>query len=468
MTKLTKIVCTIGPSSTSVEILLKLFKAGMNVARLNFSHGTYADHLIAIKNIRLAAQKSGLNIAIMQDLQGPKIRIGLLPAEGIPVKKGQKLIFDTGTSQYSVNKSGISIFPVQYKHLHKDLKPKDIVLVEDGLIETQVNSIKGTQITVTASRDCKFKSHKGINIPTASISADPLTTKDLKDLKFGIANNVDYVALSFVRSASDVKRLRTIIKRRGSNAQIVVKIERHEAITNLEEIIELTDGVMVARGDLGVETPAEGIPLLQKKIIKMALIYGKPVIVATEMLQSMVENPRATRAEVSDAANAVFGRTDAFMLSNETAVGKYPLEAVQTLNKVALSIESFLDEKDKIIAHHQEKHLNDTDELCIAATALAQQIKARAIVAVTKTGYTACHLAKQRSFTEIITITDNPQVKRQLALVWGLNNIIISKAEQLAQIKSLLTKQKVVKTGDKIVLVSNAGHINKNIILLQF
>ncbi|MEI7616747.1 MAG: pyruvate kinase [Actinomycetota bacterium] len=456
MNKFTKIVCTIGPSSTSVEILLKLFKAGMNVARLNFSHGTYADHLIAIKNIRLAAQKSGLNIAIMQDLQGPKIRIGLLPAEGIPVKKGQKLIFDTGTSQYSVNKSGIPIFPVQYKHLHKDLKPKDIVLVEDGLIETQVNSIKGTQITVTASRDCKFKSHKGINLPGVSISIDSITKRDLDFLHFGIDLKVDFIAQSFVRQAEDVRQLMDIIKDRKSSIMVIAKIEKHEAVTNFNSILRQADGIMIARGDLGVEINQEDLPYIQKSIIKKANLAGKPVITATQMLDSMIRNPRPTRAEVSDVANAIIDGSDAVMLSGETASGKYPVEAFEMMLKIINKTENTLDYQEIIQKNFEIQQKTITDAISFASCDIANDLSSKAIITFTQTGNTARHVSKNKPKCMVIGASPNDWVIRQLMMSWGVIpiktkytdniNILIDEAVSSAR------EHGYIKKGDTVVI----------------
>lgn len=466
MSRKTKIVCTLGPASSTVTTLEKMIRAGMNVARLNFSHGDYQSQLDLVKNLRLAEKRTGLSVIVLQDLQGPKIRLGELPSEGIAVKMGETFILKTSQNKPS-EQNGIKIIPVQYKHLHKDVAKNDIILIEDGMIQTKVIQVKGPAIMVKALTPALLKSHKGINVPTSSISANPLTTKDLADLRFGLKMGIDYVALSFVRKAEDIIRLRAIIKKSKASTKIVAKIERHEAMDNLESILEATDAVMVARGDLGVETPAEDVPIAQKTIVKMATALGKPVIIATEMLQSMVTNPRATRAEISDAANAVFDHSDALMLSNESATGKYPVEAVKTLAKVIESIEKFQKE------HHWTKLKyfnfpeNDPSEICHTAANLAEETKAKMIIAITNHGFTARQLAKQRTFTEIITITPHQNTKRELQLTWGINKVLVSKIKSAKEAISLLKKQKLIKKGDKIVIVSNASLASREIMLRQ-
>lgn len=464
LNKKTKIVCTLGPATMEVQMLVKLIKNGMNVARLNFSHGDYHEQSSLIENIHQAEKITGQTIAIMQDLQGPKIRLGTLPDTGIAIKLGEKFILDTGTTKCTVDPK---IIPVQYKNLHRDVGKKDIILIEDGLLKTEVVSVKKTQITVKALTPGLLKTHKGLNVPTASISADPLTAKDLADLKFGLKHQVDLIALSFVRNASDIERLRKLIKSQGSEAKIVAKIERHEALKNLEKIMAATDGVMVARGDLGVETPAEEVPIAQKNIVRMAGKMGKPVIIATEMLQSMIERPRATRAEISDAANAVFDHADALMLSNETAVGKYPESAVLTLSKVSQNIEKFQLENNYSRLRAYDFKEGDPSEICHLAAKLAEETHASLIVTVTSHGFTAREVAKQRTFTPILTITPYESVKRQLQLVWGINEVLISKVSTTDKIVALLKQNGSVKKGQKIVIVSNASMEERQIFLIQ-
>ena len=462
--KKTKIVCTIGPASSKQNTLEKMIKAGMNLARLNFSHGTVQDQLDLLKNIRKASSKLKTTIGIIQDLQGPKIRLGILPNTGLPFQINQTLVFSTAEKIYSISLNQI---PIQYKNLHKDLKKKDLTLIEDGLNRFEVIKIQGQLIYAKALNNGLLKTHKGINIPTASISANPLTSKDLADLKFGIKEKVDYIALSFVRRASDIHALQKILQRKNSTAQIIAKIERHEAVKNIEEIIQATDAVMVARGDLGVEIPAEQVPVIQKQIIKLANQYGKPVIIATEMLQSMIESPRATRAEVSDAANGVYDHADALMLSNETAVGKYVVEAIETLSKVARTVEE----------NQKSRQLNNLElsrdkfianEMCHAAAEIANQIQAEVLVAVTHSGYTARQIAKQRVFQKIITITDSKDTINKLTLVWGINEIFQKKFPlNSSQIKTFLLQKKLIKKGSKIVIALNTSETQKQISVIE-
>lgn len=458
--KNTKIVCTLGPASNHPKVLEKMIKAGMNVARLNFSHGTYEEYAKMIKMIRALSKKLNTPIAILQDLQGPKIRIGEMPKDGVAIKKGEVVILSTAHDAYTTQKSA-KMFPVQFKDLHKDVSKNDTILIEDGLIELTVTQVKGRSIFCRAETDATIKAHKGINVPTASLSADPLTSKDLKDLAFGLKHDVDYVALSFVRQASDVLRLKNLIHAKHSSAKVMAKIERHEAVKNLEEIIEASDAIMVARGDLGVEIPAEHVPIVQKRTILLANTYGKPVITATQMLNSMIENPRATRAEISDAANAVFDHSDALMLSNETAVGKYPVEAVETLAKVAYATEENLQKYEQLLPFSKGKlDMPISNATCLNAVKLAIDIRADVIVAVTLSGYTAQHIAKHRIYTPIITVTPSEKVRNQLALVWGLNTIFVKKIQvkQAArEVAKLLLSSKTAKKGEEIVTVVNAS-----------
>lgn len=458
--KRTKIVCTLGPASSSTEIIEKMIHAGMNVARLNFSHGKYEEFEAIIKNIRQVSKKLGVPIAILQDLQGPKIRTGEMPETGTQVKKDEKLIFSTAETKYSKVK-GVSIIPVQYKELHKDLKAKDVILVDDGLLEFTVEKVAGKQIYVKAETDGVIKSRKGINVPTASLSADPLTPKDIKDLEFGIKHDVDYVALSFVREASDIIRLKKMLRDKKCQAKVMAKIERHEAVKNLEEIVKVSDALMVARGDLGIEIPAENVPMVQKRTILLANTYGKPVITATHMLNSMIENPRATRAEISDAANAILDHSDALMLSNETAVGKYPIEAVETLARVAHATEENLQKYEHLLPFKIKKFDQPiSNATCLNATKLALDINADFIAAVSLSGFTAQHIAKHRIYKPIITFTTSEKVRNQLALVWGLDYIFVKKIDfknASRQIAQFLKSLGIAKKGEEIVTVVNAS-----------
>lgn len=454
----TKIVCTLGPASESEAMIEKMIKAGMNVARLNFSHGDYDEFAKLITRIRKISKKLGVAVAIMQDLQGPKIRVGEMPAAGIEIKKNQTIILTTANITGIENK-----IPVQYKDLPKDVHKNDRILIDDGLIELHVTKVTSREITCTVLNGGTVYKHKGINVPTASIRANPITPKDKQDLYFGLKNDVDYVAMSFVKSAKNIIELRELIRKKRGEAKIVAKIERHEAVKNLESIIIETDAVMVARGDLGVEVAAEEVPLIQKRMIHLANIHGKPVITATQMLQSMVENPRPTRAEMSDAANAVFDHTDALMLSNETAVGKFPIEAVQTLVKASTAVERFLKTHNEF--QNNRLFLENVPvsyATCMNGTKLAIDIGAKLIVTMTNSGFTAQHVAKHRTYIPIIVITPNEKVRQQLALVWGINHSIVHSINMTHnELRKLLLKQKLAKKGDKVVVISNAGSAEK-------
>lgn len=333
--KRTRIVATIGPASCSAQKLLKMIKDGMNVARLNFSHGTYEEHAKFIAGIRLAARRAKRTVTIMQDLSGPKVRVGELPPEGVMLEEGEKIIF-------SNNPKVKGAIPFGYTGLTRDVGRGDIILLDDGLLEVVVLNTTSTEISARVVVGGVLTSHKGMNVPSASLRIPAITEKDKKDLEFGLAHGVDWVALSFVRDPRDVQQLRTLIAKYKPKhtPKIIAKIEKHEAIKHLEEIIHAADGIMVARGDLGVETPPESVPLVQKRIIKMCRIVNKPVIVATQMLDSMIRNPRPTRAEVSDVALAVFDGADATMLSAESASGKYPTESVEMMARIIGAIEN--------------------------------------------------------------------------------------------------------------------------------
>lgn len=458
--KKTKVVCTLGPACEKATVLTKMVQAGMNVARLNFSHGNYSQFEELIKTVRSVAQKMQTPVAIMQDLQGPKIRVGEMPEEGIMLKNGSTIILTIKDI-----KGTDKIIPIQYKELYKDVKKNDRILLNDGMMEIHVIKIQNKEITCKVVIGGKLFSHKGINVPTASISAHPITPKDKKDLVFGLKQNVDFVAMSFVKSAQNIRDLRSMIRRHAGEAKIIAKIERHEAVENLEEIILEADGVMVARGDLGVEIPPEQVPIIQKKIIHMANKHGKPVITATEMLQSMIENPRATRAEVSDVANAILDHTDAIMLSNESAVGKFPVQAVLTLSKVAIATENEIQKHQVFL----QQKVNSKDQplsyaTCEAAARIAEEMNAKLIVAVTLSGFTAEHIAKHRVFIPLLVLTENPKVEKQMQLVWGATQTFVEPIDfsnHLEQVKKLLLKNRVAKHGDKVVVVSNASKDEK-------
>jgi len=442
----TKFVCTLGPASESPDILEKMMKAGMDVARLNFSHGSYSNHAMLIKRIRAAAKKVGVPLAIMQDLQGPKIRVGKI--NDTKVKKGNEIILTCGPK--SKNK-----IPVQYKDLYKDVKKGSLLLIDDGLIELKVVRKSKKDIYCKVLNTGIIKANKGINVPNGSISTSPITAKDKKDLKFGLTQDIDYVALSFVKEAKDIYNLRKLIGNKP--VKIVAKIERREAVDNLEEIIEASDALMVARGDLAMEIGPEKVPIVQKKMIHLCNLAGKPVVTATQMLASMVKNPTPTRAEVSDCANAIFDHSDAIMLSNETAVGAYPIRAISVFAKVATNVERELKKNDELLpARWIHEEVDPDDALGLEVCDLAESIKAKKIIVVTDDDTHARYVSKHRSYIPTVIITKNQKIKNQLALLWGINHVIVgkvSKKDYLKDIRKLLKKEK----GKKAVIYLAIG-----------
>jgi len=466
--KRTKIVCTIGPASDKKNILKKMIKAGMNIARLNFSHNVLTYHGKVIKMIREISKETGNTIAIIQDLQGPRIRLGDLPEKGIVIKKGQSVVLTTG------KKSGEKI-PVTYDKMHKDVASKQRVLIADGLIELEVLSVSGKDMVCKVVTGGTLLSHKGINLPDTNVTVPSLSDKDKKDLLFGVKQGVDYVALSFVRTAKDVYDLKYLIqkyvKKLGLKLppiRIVVKIERKEAIKNIDEIIEATDAIMVARGDLGIELPAEDVPLMQKMIIDKCLQAAKPVIVATQMLDSMIRNPRPTRAEVSDVANAVIDHTDAVMLSGETASGEYPLETVDTMRKIIEKTES--SSYDNLEVLEQNKRIIPTDEaISSVAKMLSDDLQTKLILVASLSGYSGRIVSRYRPAMPILVACDNERVQRQLNLSWGITPFVLPKCDSFEELvdRSIgyLKKMKLLKVEDKIIIIAGepvgkSGNIN--------
>jgi pyruvate kinase len=412
----TKIVCTIGPASESSEVLEKLVLAGMSVARLNFSHGTHAEHGRTVSRIRRLSRDHGKPVAILQDLSGPKIRIGRIEGGTVTLEPGSPFTLTArrvpGTAEAAT---------LNYPGLIKDVRPGDLLLLSDGALELEVIRTAGPDIRCRVIVGGPLSSHKGVNIPSRSVKLPSLTAKDRKDLRFGIGLGVDYVALSFVRTAADILKAKALIGRLGAGIPVIAKIEKHEALDNIEEIIEAADGIMVARGDLGVEIPLEKIPRVQKLIIRSANRHGKSVITATQMLRSMVENPRPTRAEVTDVANAVLDGTDALMLSEETAVGKYPVEAVRTMAKIAAETElpSLSEERAGRDVIAEAGTMSPGEAVAMAACALAERVRASLLITFTNSGSTARLVAKYRPPCPILAPTPLEETFRRLALVWG-------------------------------------------------
>jgi pyruvate kinase len=456
----TKIVATIGPATQELSTLRELVMSGVDVARLNFSYGSYPEFERIINDLRGLSRELSRPIAILQDLQGPKIRVGEME-KGVELKKKSQIIFTT-----RLVKGNNKIIPVQYEHLPKDVRVGDIIFLDDGLLQVKVQKTnKKDMIWAEVLVGGPLSSNKGMNLPDTLLSAPPLTDKDEKDIQFGAKMNVDYIALSYVRSAKDIKLLRDLIKKANGHAKIVAKIERKEALEKIDEIIDAADALMVARGDLGIEISLDEVPLIQKKLIQKCIKVGKPVIVATQMLDSMIRNPRPTRAEVSDVANAILDGADAVMLSGETALGKYPILAVKVMNQIAVEVEPTLAAHARrmrvgLIERVKLKGADTTDALALAAKEMAEQLNCRFILCSTTGGYTARMIARRRPAAKIIALVYNEKTYYQLALLWGTTPLILpyfhSTDELINQAVDLVSNLKLVEKGDRLVIT--AGH----------
>lgn len=450
----TKIVCTIGPASNSYEKIEKLIQGGMDVARLNFSHGSHEEHCQVIENIRQASLKTNEPVAILQDLGGPKIRIGKIEKGPIFLKENSSFILTN--REVPGDEQEVS---VTFPSLPQKVKKGDRIFLADGTLELKVKELTPTDITCKIVKGGKLNSHKGINIPNISMDISSLTEKDYQDILFGIKNKVDFIGLSFVRNAKDVLRARKILKENGAeDISLIAKIEKKEAINNLNEIIETSDGIMIARGDLGVEIPLENVPLVQKDIIKRCNFVGKPVITATQMLMSMVSGPRPTRAEVTDVANAILDGTDAVMLSEETAIGNYPLEAVETMNKIALRVEKAIDYKKILSERSLSVKPTNPDAISHATCQVALDLKAKAIVTFTLSGSTARMVSRYRPPVPIIAASTQNSTVRKLALSWGVYPF---KSDELENTDDMIEKSKkialatgLVEKGNKIIITA--------------
>lgn len=454
MLRKTKIVCTIGPASDSVEVLEQLMLAGMDVARLNFSHGNHDEHLRRIENIRLAAKNVGKHVAILLDTKGPEIRTGDLESGEVELKKGNHLtiVMDdiVGTEER---------ISVSYHGLVHDVDVGTRILLDDGLIELEVIDKTEKEIHTKILNSGKLGNKKGVNVPNVSIKLPGITEKDAKDIEFGIKHGVDYIAASFVRRANDVLEIRKILEKHGANdIHIIPKIENQEGVDNVKSILEVSDGLMVARGDLGVEILPEEVPLVQKYLIHECNMAGKPVITATQMLDSMTRNPRPTRAEASDVANAIFDGTDAIMLSAETAAGKYPVEAVRMMHKIALRVEKSLDYEAILKSRYKESDKSTTNAISHAVTFTSVYLDTTAILSATESGHTAKMISKYRPKAPIIAVTSNEKVCRKLSLVWGVTPLLGPRAETTDEMLKITVeealKADLVKRGDLVVITA--------------
>jgi len=446
-----KIVCTIGPASRDPRVLRKLLEAGMDVARLNFSHGSHAEHLNCIQALRATAQKLKKTIAILADLQGPKIRTGVL-AGAMPVQLRMGQAFTITTAKILGDSTRVN---TTFLALPREVHRGDRILLSDGLIELRVERVSGRDVNCRVVNGGALGEHKGINLPGVHLRVPALTPKDRDDLKFALAHGVDYIAVSFVRRPEDVLLAKSLIRRARKDTPVIAKLEKPEAIDNLEGILQVSDGVMVARGDLGVEMSPERVPVVQKQIIARAREFRRPVITATQMLESMTENPRPTRAEASDVANAVFDGSDAVMLSAETASGKYPAEAAAMMASIICEAEQSITDFARPATQEKLKVAETVAELVCHAS---RELHMRSIVVFTHSGFTARLISRYRPLLPIVAFSPEAQTRRRMALVWGVRPLAIPdlrKVDQLAEIsEKRLLEEKLVRKGDVIAVVA--------------
>ena len=451
----TKIVCTIGPSCNTQEKIEDLLLHGMNVARVNFSHGTHEDHKKVIQHIRKAAKKYEYSVPVLMDLQGPKIRVGKMKDGGQVLETGSTVKI-TGENVIGTD----SVIPIDYKNLLHEAEVGNAILLDDGLLEFKVTGKKPNSLEAKVVVGGMLKSRKGVNLPNVRISIPALTEKDIKDLEFGLTQDVDLIALSFVRSAKDVRDIISRVRAAGSEAGIIAKIEKPEALEVIDEIIEEADGIMVARGDLGIEIPTEEVPIVQKMIIEKCRLAGKPVITATQMLDSMINNPRPTRAESSDVANAVLDGTDAVMLSGETAAGKYPMEAVNVMDRICRSIEEKRQQLYNSLEYRKPewKEKQVIESLAYSCISISDNVEAKAISTITHSGNTARRIAKFRPKVPIVAFTESQKVRRQLNLVWGVYSVRLDELfdtdKSVRMMEEYLRDNGMVKSGERVIVAT--------------
>lgn len=446
-------MATIGPATESREMLEKLFLAGVNVTRLNFSHGDFSEHQARVDKIKALRKKLKLPVSILQDLSGPKIRIGDFYQERVMLTEGEKFILTTKKIVGDEHKAYVN-----YHKLPKEVKKGGTIFLDDGKKRLEIEKIIGDEIHCRIIAGGETKGRRGVNVPGAYLSLSSLTDKDREDLVFGVKNDVDYMALSFVRQAKDVEELKDILRgKKATNIKVISKIETLEAIENIDKIIEVSDGIMVARGDLAIEVPAEHVPMMQKTIIHKCNKAGKPVITATQMLESMIQTPVPTRAEVSDVANAIFDGTDAIMLSEETTLGKHPIKAVEVMKRVASHNEEHIDYGDILGKEHlQRKQL--TDSFSYAALNIRHEIGGDVIVALSKTGYTARMMSRHKPKKPLVVLTTEEKTYNQLALSWGCYPILTKEFKTIGsmveQIRKVLLGNGLVRKGDTAIIVA--------------
>ena len=451
----TKIICTLGPAVDSEEMIRKLILAGMNAARFNFSRGTHESHVAQLTKLKRVRDELGIPVAAILDTKGPEIRIKTFKDGRIELKKDDTFTLTTAECEGTAERVSVT-----YANLHNEVAPGNHILVDDGLIDLLVQEIKGQEIVCVVENGGPLSNNKSINIPNVHILLPSLTEKDKEDLKFAAENDFDFIAASFVRKASDVEDIRACLHEfGGDNIRIISKIENREGVDNLEEIIQASDGVMVARGDLGVEIPAQEVPILQKKMIKATTMAGKPVITATQMLDSMIRNPRPTRAEVSDVANAVFDGTSCVMLSGETASGKYPIEAVEAMVSTVKAAESAINYWGRFREHSLQPGVSTiNDAITHTCCMTAMDLNATAILAPTESGYTAKVISRFRPACPIVAVCQNEKVRRQLSISWGVHSYLTGFVDSTDRLFSMSVevarKEGAVKCGDTVVITA--------------
>ncbi len=450
----TKIVCTLGPATDNEEVLRQMMLEGMNVARCNFSHATYDEHKKRMDMIKKLRKEVGQPVAILLDTKGPEVRVKNFKDGRVTLEEGQ--LFTLTADEVEGTKDKVS---VTYNRLYEDLEVGMRVLIDDGLIEMTVEQVDRTNIVCRVINGGVVSNHKGVNVPDVDLSMPYISDKDREDILFGISQDVDFIAASFVQKKEDILQLRRLLEKNGgSDIKIIAKIENAQGVTNIDDIIEVSDGIMVARGDMGVEIPYEEVPVIQKKIIKKVYRTGKQVITATQMLESMIKNPRPTRAETTDVANAVYDGTSAIMLSGETAAGAYPVEAVKTMVRIAERTEQDVDYRKRFYQSARETDADITNAICHASCTTALDLNAKAIVTVTKSGTSARMLSKYRPESDIISCATTEKVCRQLSLTWGVTPIVIKEEKEVFHLfdKAIqaAVKMKLLGAGDLTVITS--------------
>lgn len=450
----TKIICTMGPSTEKGDTLKKLIEAGMNVARMNFSHGDFDEHGGRLKSLRKYSKELGLPVAALLDTKGPEIRLGDFEAGRVELKEGQE--FTLTARDILGTEKEVSI---TYKQLPKDVKPGSSILLDDGLIGLEVKEVSGDDIVCTVMNGGPVSNHKGVNVPGTDLSMDYLSEKDKADLIWGAENDVDFIAASFVREAADVMAIRDLLKAHGGEKiQIIAKIENEQGVRNIDGILEAADGIMVARGDMGVEIPCEEVPVVQKNLIKKANQAGKIVVTATQMLDSMIKNPRPTRAEATDVANAIYDGTVAIMLSGETAAGAYPVEALKTMVKIAERTEKDINYRRRFFESDRKANPDVTDAICHATCTTALDLKAKAIISVTKSGRSAKMVSRYKPDCDIVACAMDEKVCRQLNLAWGVTPLLLDEQKEVFDLfdeaVAVAAKEKGLQKGDTVVITS--------------